>query len=200
MPRKKCQAFGVKSEKKLHRIENIYVINLERAQSRWAKMEQELNHILDSSGLGLLNMTERHIAVDANEFTEEPNSDIKIDPFYTLYDQLFVEPQPLTIPSKLELNKPIRMSRAECAVARSHINVWEQIAASDHEYVLILEDDVWFHSGFARYLDKVWNEIVTISETKGKFDLLYLSYHEVKHGAPKNILSKHLFRPVRGLW
>ena len=200
MPRKKCLAFGVKSEKNHPQVEKIYVINLERARSRWSKMEQELNHILDSSGLELLNMTERNVAVDANDFTEDPNRDVKIDPFYTLYDQLFVEPQPLALPTKLELNKPIRMSRAECAVARSHINVWEQIADSNHEYVLILEDDVWFHSGFARYLDKVWNEVVTKHGIKGKFDLLYLSYHEVKHGAPKTVLSKHLFRPVRGLW
>jgi hypothetical protein len=69
-----------------------------------------------------------------------------------------------------------------------------------HEYALILEDDVWFHSDFARYLDKAWNEVVSKSEIKGGFDVLYLSYHEVKHGAPKTILSKHLFRPKRGLW
>jgi len=200
MPRKKCHAFGVKSQNKHQQIEKIYVINLDRAPSRWSKMEQELNHILDSSGLELLNLTERNVAVDANEFTEEPNKDAKIDPFYTLDDQLFVEPQPLTLPTNLELNKPIRMSRAECAIARSHINVWEQVAASDHEYVLILEDDVWFHSGFVRYLDKVWKEVVTKNDIKGKIDILYLSYHEVKHGAPKTILSRHLFRPVKGLW
>ena len=35
---------------------------------------------------------------------------------------------------------------------------------------------------------------------KGGFDVLYVSYLEVKHGAPKSFLSNNLFRPVRGLW
>lgn len=200
LPRQKCYTFGEKWEKGKPRIEKIYVINLDRETKRWFKMRQELKHILDASGKELLNMTERSVAVDANNFIEEPAKDEKVDPFYTLSDQLFVEPQPLTLPTKLELNAPIRMSRAEYAVARSHINIWEQVLESKHEYVLILEDDVWFHSDFARYLDKAWNEVVSKSEIKGDFDVLYLSYQEVKHGAPKTILSKHLFRPKRGLW
>lgn len=200
LPRQNCYTFGAKREKGNLWIEKIYVINLDRAPSRWFKMKQELKHILDASGISLLNLTERSVAVDANNFIEEPTKDDKVDPFYTLGEQLFVEPQPLTLPTKLELNAPIRMSRAECAVARSHINIWEQVLDSKHEYVLILEDDIWFHSDFARYLDKAWNEVVSKSEIKGDFDVLYLSYHEVKHGAPKTILSKHLFRPKRGLW
>lgn len=200
LPRRKCQTFGVQSEEKCPRIEKVYVINLDREPGRWSKMKQELRHILDTSGAELLNLTERHVAVDANEFSQEPPKDAAIDPFYTLGDQLYVEPQPLVLPTHLELNSPIRMSRAECAIARSHINVWRQVVASNQEYVLILEDDVWFQSGFARYLDKVWNEVVLETEMKGKFDLLYLSYLEVKNGAPKTILSRNVFRPVRGLW
>ncbi|HUX58361.1 MAG TPA: family 16 glycosylhydrolase [Bacteroidales bacterium] len=199
-PSRKCQTFGIQSEEKCLRIEKVYVINLDREPDRWYKMKQELRHILDSSGAKLLNLTERYVAVDANEFSQEPSKDAEIDPIYTLGDQLFVEPQPLVIPTRLELNTPIRMSRAECAVARSHINIWRQVAASNHEYVLLLEDDVWFHSGFARYLDKLWNEVVLENNKKSKFDVLYLSYLEVKHGAPKTILSRNVFRPVRGLW
>jgi GR25 family glycosyltransferase involved in LPS biosynthesis len=200
MHRQRCNTFGVKREKGNLQIEKIYVINLDRATSRWSKMKQELKNILDTSGIELLNLTERIVAVDANNFIEEPTKDAQIDPIYTLSDQLFVEPQPLTLPTKLELNAPIRMSRAECAVARSHINIWEKVVDSNYEYVLILEDDVWFHSDFARYLDKAWKEVLSNSEIKGSFDVLYLSYHEVKHGAPKVILSKNLFRPERGLW
>jgi hypothetical protein len=33
-----------------------------------------------------------------------------------------------------------------------------------------------------------------------RFDILYLSYKEVKHGAQKTFLSRSVFRPVRGLW
>jgi len=200
LPRRKCQTFGVQVAEKGPGIEKIYVINLDREPNRWSKMEQELRHILDSSGAELLSLTERHVAIDANEFSQEPPKDADIDPFYTLGDQLFVEPQPLVLPTRLELNTPIRMSRAEIAVARSHINVWRQVAASNHEYVLILEDDVWFHSGFARYLDQAWDEVVAEYDKKGRFDVLYVSYFEVKHGAPKTFLSSNVFRPVRGLW
>lgn len=200
LPRRKCQTFGFHDSEKVSKIEKIYVINLDREPGRWSKMEQELSHILDSSGAELLSHTERHVAVDGNEFLQEPPKDVEIDPFYTLGDQLFVEPQPSTLPTRLELNTPIRMSRAEIAVARSHISVWRQIAASNHEYGLILEDDVWFHSGFARYMDQAWDDVVPEYDMKGRFDVLYVSYLEVKHGAPKTILSSNVFRPMRGLW
>jgi len=144
LPRPKCRAFGVHRAEKGRGVEKIYVINLDREPGRWSRMEQELRHMLDSSGSGLLGRTERHAAVDANAFLQEPLKDADIDPEYTLGDQLFVEPQPLVLPTQFELNAPIRMSRAEIAVARSHINVWRQVAASDHAYGLILEDDVWF--------------------------------------------------------
>ena len=162
--------------------------------------EQELRRILDSSGDELLNLTDRHVAVDANAFMVDPPKDADIDPFYTLGDQLFVEPQPLVFPTNFELNTPIRMSRAEIAVARSHIKVWRQVAASNHAYALILEDDVWFHNGFAKNLDQVWDEVMGECDKREKFHVLYLSYLEAKHGAPKTFLSNNVFRPLRGLW
>jgi len=200
LPRRKCRTFRVQDAEKGPGIEKVYVINLDREPGRWSKMEQELRHILDSSGADLLSLTERYVAVDANAFSQEPPKDADIDQFYTLGDQLFVEPQPLVLPTRLELSTPIRMSRAEIAVARSHINVWRKVAASNHAYVIILEDDVWFHSGFTRYLDQAWDEVVTECDKGRRFDVLYLSYREVKHGAPKTFLSSNVFRPVRGLW
>lgn len=163
-------------------------------------MEQELRHELDCSGVELWKLTERYVAVDANDFIVVPLKDAEIDPIYTLGDQLFVEPQPLTQPTRFELNSPIRMSRPEIAVARSHIGIWRQIAASNHKYVLILEDDVWFRHGFARHLNQAWSELGDEGDGKSNFDMLYLSYEEVKHGAPKTFLSSNVFRPKRGLW
>ena len=200
LPRRKCRAFGVQGVGKGPRIGKIYVINLDREPGRWFKMEQELRRILDSSGSDLLSLTERHVAVDACAFSQEPPKDAEIDPYYTLKDQLFVEPQPLVLPTQLELNAPIRMSRAEIAVARSHINAWRRVAASNHAYGLILEDDVWFLSGFARCFDNAWDEVVAECDKDGRFDVLYVSYIEVKDGAPKTFLSNNVFRPVRGLW
>ena len=76
-PKRKCQTFGVQHVGKGPRIEKVYVINLEREPGRWSKMEQELRHILDSSGAELLSLTERHVAVDANAFSEEPSKECR---------------------------------------------------------------------------------------------------------------------------
>ena len=197
---RKCKTFSVQSSSKFPTIDKIYVINLDREQARWSKMKQELKYILDSSGAEILKLAERYSAVDAKQFFHEREKDAEIDPFYTLGDQLFVEPQPLVIPTHLELNTPIRMSRAEIAVAQSHINVWKKVAAGNNENVLILEDDTWFRSSFAKQMDQAWTEIIAENNVKGGFDVLYVSYLEVKHGAPKSFLSNNLFRPVRGLW
>jgi GR25 family glycosyltransferase involved in LPS biosynthesis len=199
-PKKKCIAFGTKSKKTDPFIGKVYVVNLNRAPDRWTKIKQELRQILDIQGTDIIKLTTRIAAVDANTFTEEPEKNDKIDPFYTLSEQLSIEPQPSALPTHLELNAPIRMSRAECAVSRSHIKIWEQLIASNNEYSLILEDDIWFHSNFAANLNKVWHDVISNTDIKGSFDVLYLSYQEVKHGAPKTFLSKHLFRPERGLW
>jgi GR25 family glycosyltransferase involved in LPS biosynthesis len=111
-----------------------------------------------------------------------------------------VEPQPRSLPSKFELEAPIRMSRAEVAVAKSHIEVWKRIAQGTDNYALVLEDDVWFHLGFARQLDQAWKELTIASEGSEGVDVLYVSNVEVINGAPKSFISSNVFRPVRGLW
>ncbi len=200
LPRRKSYAFESSNSSDHSKIGCIYVINLDRQPTRWADMKQELRYILDWSGSELINLTERYDAVDAKNFTQDPLKDTDIDPTYTLEEQLFVEPQPLTLPTQLDLNSPIRMSRPEVAVARSHIEIWCRVAASSHGYVLVLEDDVWFRYGFAKNMDQVWREIEAENDRKSMFDILYLSYEEVKNGAPKNFLSSNVFCPERGLW
>jgi GR25 family glycosyltransferase involved in LPS biosynthesis len=199
-PKKSSQAFGASNTKDQPSIEHIYVINLNRQRARWTAMERELKHMSDRAGVELWNLTERYAAVDAAQFSQEPLKDADVDPIYTLGDQLFVEPQPLALPTRIELNSPIQMSRPEIAVARSHIDVWRKVMASYHKYVLILEDDVWFRSGFAKNLDEAWAELKAENNSTSNFDILYLSYEEVKHGTPKTFLSSNVFRPVRGLW
>ena len=200
LPKKKSRAFGFLSTNELPRIQCIYVINLDRQPTRLAQMKQELKHLLDCSGAELWSLAQRHAAFDATIFTAEPEKDDDIDPNYTLGEQLFVEPQPKTLPSQPKLDMPIRMSLPEIAVARSHINIWRKIAAGVHEYVLILEDDVWFRSDFASHLDQAWDEIKSGGDNMRNFDILYVSYLEAKHGAPKIFVSKNVLRPQRGLW
>ena len=111
-----------------------------------------------------------------------------------------MEPQPRALPDRLELDRPIRMSPPEVAVARSHVGVWRQITAGQHAYALVLEDDICFRRGFSRLLDKAWAEMGDDGGETHRFDIFYLSYREVKHGAQKTFLSPSVFRPVRGLW
>src|SRR5680860_197004 len=182
------------------RIERIYVINLDRQPDRWIEISRELSQILDSSRRELAKRTVRYSAVDARSLAQPPLDEGEVDPFYTLADQLFVEPEPRALPDRLELDRPIRMSQPEIAVARSHIGVWRRIAAGTHAYALVLEDDVCFQRGFARHLDRAWGEMESHGGETQRFDILYLSYKEVRHGAQKTFLSSSVFRPVRGLW
>jgi GR25 family glycosyltransferase involved in LPS biosynthesis len=200
LPRQQSHAFGPSIESEPHRIGRIYVINLDRQPDRWDEVSRELNQVLDSSRAALTKLTVRYHAVDARSFAFAPLEGKEVDPFYTLGDQLFVEPQPRALPDRLELNRPIRMSQPEVAVALSHIGVWRKIAAGEHAYALVLEDDVWFRRGFARHLDRAWVEMGGEGSDAHRFDILYLSYKEVKYGAQKTFLSGSVFRPVRGLW
>ena len=154
LPRQQSHTFGPSTESEPHRIERIYVINLDRQPDRWAEVSLELNQVLDSSRAALTQRAVRYSALDARSFAQPPLKGEEVDPFYTLGDQLFVEPQPRALPDRLELDRPIRMSQPELAVARSHIGIWRLIAAGEHAYALVLEDDVWFQRGFDRHLDQ----------------------------------------------
>jgi GR25 family glycosyltransferase involved in LPS biosynthesis len=200
LPIQTSRAFGAHRVSHGQSIEKIYVINLDRQPTRWSRIEQELRRIRDRYGNDLLSLAERHAAVDARGFSQDPPKDAEVDPYYTLADQLFVEPQPQTLPTHYELDAPIRMSRAEVAVARSHIEVWRRVARGAQGHALILEDDVWFHPSFARHLDQAWKDVASESAKHEGFDILYVSFLEATHGAPKTFISSDVFRPVRGLW
>jgi GR25 family glycosyltransferase involved in LPS biosynthesis len=163
-------------------------------------MVRELDRILDAVGKPLSERIVRYSACDAQ--VEPPNflDATHVDPFYTLGDQLFVEPQPHAVPDAFDLARSIRMTQAEIAVACSHVGTWKEIAQSSAPYALVLEDDVWFERSFGRILEQAWREMEDIDGASPSFDVLYVSYEEVRHGAPKELVSKNVFRPERGLW
>lgn len=181
-------------------ITDIHVINLDRQPERLSAVYRELNRIVDAMGQPLSQRLVRHTACDAQAIPVGTLESPDIAPYYTLADQLFVEPQPHALPTSFDLSRPIRMSDAEIAVAQSHIDVWRKIASSTAPYALVLEDDVWFERGFGRLVDTAWHEMRVTDQTDPSFDVLYLSYKEVKHGAPKTAISSNVFRPERGLW
>ena len=195
--KQQCKTFGLECERES--ISEIYVINLERQPGRWKRVQEELSQISDAEGNSLLAMTNHFPAVDAKTLVDLPAPSV-LDAKYTLADQLFVEPQPSLLPERFNLEEPIQMTRQEIAVAMSHIEVWRKIADGDSGHVLILEDDVTFSHHFAAHTDRAWGDIWKSQKCPSGFELLYLSYKEVNHGAEKTFLSTNVFQPFRGLW
>ena len=158
LPRQRSLTFGGDSVALRPGIGPIFVINLDRQTSRWADMVRELGRVLDAEDMPLSDRVVRYSACDARADPPECVDGTMVQPFYTLGDQLFVEPQSHAVPDVFDLERPIRMSQAEVAVACSHIDIWKRIAQSSAQYSLVLEDDVrfdtrlWAHSrsGVAR--------------------------------------------------
>jgi GR25 family glycosyltransferase involved in LPS biosynthesis len=200
LPVQRSMAFSTAISAGRDHIADIHVINLDRQPERLSAVLRELDRIVDAAGQPLSQRLIRHPACDARAVPVGTLVSPDIDPYYTLADQLFVEPQPHALPANFDLGRPIRMSDAEVAVAQSHIDVWKKIASSAAPYALVLEDDVWFERGFGRLVDAAWREMWAAAQPEPSFDVLYLSYKEVRHGAPKTDVSQNVFRPERGLW
>ncbi|MDW7670355.1 MAG: family 16 glycosylhydrolase [Bacillota bacterium] len=194
-----CKSFDNTHDQNHNVIQQIYVINLDRQINRWNKIQKELLRIYGGSKIPLRDITKRFSAIDARYNTELPNP-LELQINYTLADQLFVEPNPILRKDEVKGNQPVTMTNQEIAVALSHIAVWKLIASSDHPYTLVLEDDVYFHNNFAKILDKAWDELTHACELSDGFDVLYLSYKEVKTKVDKQDISDVLFKPLRGLW
>jgi GR25 family glycosyltransferase involved in LPS biosynthesis len=200
LPRQRSVTFGEGFDALRSEIGPIFVINLDRQTGRWTDTVRELGRILDARGVPLSDRVVRYSACDAQADPVELADSTMVQPFYTLGDQLFVEPQPDAVPDAFDLERPIRMSQSEVAVAYSHIGIWKTIAQSSERYSLVLEDDVRFERGFGRVLDQAWREMKDADRANPEFDILYVSYGEVRNGAPKEPLSTNVFRPERGLW
>jgi GR25 family glycosyltransferase involved in LPS biosynthesis len=200
LPRQRSSTFLRASDEGLSGIGPIFVINLDRQPSRWAGISRALDRILDVDGKPLSARVIRYSACDAHIDLPEFHDVACIDSSYTLSDQLFVEPQPHAVPDAFDLDCPIGMTHSEIAVACSHIGVWKTIAKSSASYSLVLEDDVWFDRSFGRILDRAWGEMNVSDLASSRFDILYVSYKEARHGAPKELVSANVFRPERGLW
>ena len=200
LPRQQCHSFVRSLDAQQSGIGPIFVINLDRQSDRWADVLRELGCILDAAGKPLSERVVRYAACDGQIDASQLFDDGDVEPFYTLGEQLFVEPQPTASPDAFDLTRPIRMSRAEVAIARSHIGVWKAIAQSTATYALVLEDDVWVERSFGRTIDSAWREMEHTDRSDPLFDVLYVSYKEARYGAPKELVSENVFRPERGLW
>ena len=173
------------------------VINLDRQRGRWNRVKRELGRFRTWDGTPLTSIVRRFAAIDARDGRAvAATSDV--DPNYRIGDQLYVQPDP-RLSECFDVDEPVRMTRQETAVARSHIEVWKTIATGPHKYVLVLEDDVWFRPGAAVSIVRGWQAALKRYRGKGP-QLLYLSYVDAGGSAERSDMCEALFKPVRGLW
>ena len=59
---------------------------------------------------------------------------------------------------------------------------------------------MYFGAKFAEQTNHVWTALPPQRNDGYRFDLLYLSYHEIARANERPLPSNGLFRPVRGLW
>lgn len=179
-------------------INSILIVNLDRQPRRWRCVLRELRRFQTADGASLASIARRFAAVDARD-GRAVAATADVDSTYRIGDQLYVQPD-----SRLEecfsVNEPIKMSRQEIAVARSHVEVWKTIARGADEYVLVLEDDVWFRAGAAAAISCGWRAAIQHCCAEGGPRLLYLSYEDAGGTAERVHICDALFRPVRGLW
>jgi len=111
-----------------------------------------------------------------------------------------VDPHPAISSHDTNVDQRITMTVQEVAVAGSHIAVWKRIASGEDESALVLEDDVFFRRGFAKYTNQAWCDLKDAYGSSSEFDILYLSYQEVRTRARKSDISDFVFRLYCGLW
>jgi GR25 family glycosyltransferase involved in LPS biosynthesis len=147
-----------------------------------------------------LSISRRFSAIDARYFDGKIDNSM-LRPFFSLADQLRVEPNRLVKNDAYAKALRIEMTPQEIAVALSHIEVWKSVAASNVPYTLILEDDVYFQYGFARDMDVAWRSIIDHGSEGSAFDILFLSFQEVGISSKTKKSQAGLVRkPDCGIW
>lgn len=190
----RISAFGIGRGK----IGMVLIVNLDRQPQRIRQTLRELSRLETSDGASLASLARRLAAVDARDGRAVAATN-DVDPTYLLAAQLYVQPD-----ARLEEcfgpGEPIRMTRQEVAVARSHIEAWKAAAAAPCDHVLVLEDDIWLRPGAARTIDGGWRAATMRCANNRGPHLLYLSYAEAGGTVARVDPCSDLFRPTRGLW
>ncbi|WP_216647031.1 family 16 glycosylhydrolase [Roseovarius sp. THAF27] len=161
-------------------------------------MLRELGRLQTFDGAPLTSIATRLASVDARD-GRAVAATADVDPNYRLGDQFHVQPD-TRLEACFSADEPVRMTRQEVAVARSHIEAWKVIATGQHDYVLVLEDDVWFTPRAAETIERGWRAALERCREEGGPRLLYLSYEDAGDTAERADPCDALFRPVRGLW
>lgn len=176
----------------------IMVVNLDRQPKRWRRVTRELGRFRTSDGVPLTSITRRLAAVDARD-GRAVAATVDVDAMYRIADHLYVQPD-ARLAECFADDDPVRMTRQEVAVARSHVEAWKAVATGIVDYVLVLEDDVWFRHGAPAAIDRGWRAALDRCAAAGGPKLLYLSYADAGGTAVRDDACDILFRPARGLW
>ncbi|AMP98900.1 hypothetical protein AY601_1994 [Pedobacter cryoconitis] len=196
----KHNAFGHKFDSKGKLIDAIYIINLQRQPDRLERITDELKREKVTDNITLQEFCRKIEAVDGKVLDTTNFSSEQVDAKFNLRDQYAVDPDPRLLDIIRDKEIWVTMTKEEIAVSLSHISCWRKIIEEKQPFCLILEDDIFFESFFARKMNALWKELPVDSSGLPDFDLLYLSYREVDWGAEKQSFTKHLNRPVKGLW
>lgn len=182
----------------IDQIGSILVVNLDRQPERWCRVTRELDRFRTAEGVRLTSITRRLRAVDARDrLAVAATADV--DPVYRIGDQLHVQPD-RRLAECFGADEPVRMTRQEVAVARSHVEAWKSVAEGTEDYVLVLEDDVWFTPGAPTAIHRGWRAALRRCAAEGGPKLLYVSYSDAGGTADRADECDGLFRPLRGLW
>jgi GR25 family glycosyltransferase involved in LPS biosynthesis len=180
------------------KIGMVLIVNLDRHPQRLRRTLRELSRFRTADGAPLTSIARRLAAVDARD-GRGIAATADVDPTYRLGDQLYVQPD-ARLAECFGTEEPIRMTRQEIAVARSHIEAWKAIAVGPHSHVLVLEDDIWFTRRAAGVIDRGWHAASKRCADSGGPSLLYLSFEDAGGTAERSDVCEALFRPMRGLW
>ena len=179
-------------------ISAILIVNLDRQPGRWRRVIRELRRFKTADDVPLTSIARRFAAVDARD-GRAVAATADVDSMYRIGDQLYVQPD-ARLAHCFGNEQPVRMTRQEVAVARSHVEVWKTIANGPDSHVLVLEDDVWFKMGAAATISRAWRAAVQRCGAEGGPHFLYLSYADAGGTAERSDVCDVLFRPLRGLW
>lgn len=194
VPGPRIGAFG----RGANQIGSILVVNLDRQPTRWRRVSRELGRFQTAEGIPLTSIARRLSAVDARDRRAVAATG-DVDAMYRIGDQLHVQPDKRLAACFAE-DEPVRMTQQEVAVARSHVEAWKAIAEGAEDYVLILEDDVWFTPGAPTAINRGWRAALRRCAAEGGPKLLYVSYSDAGGTADRADECDMLFRPLRGLW
>jgi len=128
-------------------LDNVYLINLERRPDRYSRMKYNLDLIRAHFQLVP--------AVDGKLINDE----------YLLQNNIKMLPEF----SEPYHGRPLTYGEIGCFM--SHYNIWQDIANSQHDTVLVFEDDIRFEPYFVQKLEHLMAELRTIPE---QWDLVFL--------------------------